>query len=137
MGWYSGRAALMQPEMVPSENLELRNQIQEIALEFAGYGYRRMTAELQNRGFEVNRKRVLKLMQQDNLLCKKKRFKPITTDSSHGLPVYPNLLKNAEINRMNQVWASYITYVQLLHENIYLAVILYLYSRKCIWPGAV
>jgi len=75
--------------------------IQEIALEFTGYGYRRMTAELQNRGFEVNRKRVLRLMRQDSLLCKKKRFKPITTDSSHGLPVYPNLLKNAAINGLN------------------------------------
>lgn len=122
----------IHPEMVPSVNMDLRNQIQEIALEFTGYGYRRMTAELQNRGFEVNRKRVLRLMRQDNLLCKKKRFKPITTDSSHGLPVYPNLLKNAEITGLNQVWASDITYVQLSHENIYLAVILDLYSRKCI-----
>jgi transposase InsO family protein len=112
--------------------LDLKNQIQEIAMEFTGYGYRRMTAELQNRGFEVNRKRVLRLMQQESLLCKKKRFKPVTTDSSHGLPVYPNLLKNAEINGLNQVWASDITYVQLLHEHIYLAVILDLYSRKCI-----
>jgi transposase InsO family protein len=60
-----------------------------------------MTAELQNRGFEVNRKHVLRLMRQDNLLYKKKRFKPITTDSSHGLPVYPNLLKNAEITGQN------------------------------------
>ena len=118
--------------MVPSVNMDLRNLIQEIALEFTGYGYMRITAELQNRGFEVNRKRVLKLMRQDNLLCKKKRFKQVTTDSSHGLPVYPNLLKNAEIDGLNQVWASDITYVQLLHENIYLAVILDLYSRKCI-----
>ena len=89
-------------------------------MEFTGYGYRRMTAELQNRG------------RQDNLLCKKKRFKPLTIDSSHGLPVYPNLLKNAEINGRNQVWVSDITYVQLLHEHIYLAVILDIYSRKCI-----
>jgi putative transposase len=70
-GYYKWR---MQSEMVPSVNMDLRNQIQEIALEFTGYGYRRMTAELQNRGFEVNRKRVLRLMRQDNLLCKKKRF---------------------------------------------------------------
>ena len=130
-GYYKWR---IQPEISPadSEDLDLKNQIQEIAMEFTGYGYRRMTAELQNRGFEVNRKRVLRLMQQESLLCKKKRFKPVTTDSSHGLPVYPNLLKNAEINGLNQVWASDITYVQLLHEHIYLAVILDLYSRKCI-----
>lgn len=130
-GYYKWRT---QPEiaLADSEDLDLKNQIREIAMEFAGYGYRRMTAELQNRGFEVNRKRILRLMRQDNLLCKKKRFKPVTTDSSHGLPVYPNLLKGAKITGLNQVWASDITYVQLLHEHIYLAVVLDLYSRKCI-----
>ena len=79
-----------------------------------------------------NHKRVLDMMRQDNLLCLKKRFKPITTDSSHGLPVYPNLLKNTKITGQNQAWVSDIIYVQLLHEHIYLAVILDLYSRKCI-----
>jgi len=130
-GYYKWR---IQPEIAPadSEDLDLKNQIRQIAMEFAGYGYRRMTAELQNRGFEVNRKRILRLMRQDNLLCKKKRFKPVTTDSSHGLPVYPNLLKGAKITGLNQVWASDITYIQLLHEHIYLAVVLDLYSRKCI-----
>ena len=130
-GYYKWR---IQPEIAPadSEDLDLKNRIREIAMEFAGYGYRRMTEELQNRGFEVNRKRVLRLMRQDNLLCKKKRFKPVTTDSSHGLPIYPNLLKGAKITGLNQVWASDITYIQLLHEHIYLAVVLDLYSRKCI-----
>ena len=130
-GYYKWR---IQPEIAPadSEDLDLKNRIREIAMEFAGYGYRRMTEELQNRGFEVNRKRVLRLMRQDNLLCKKKRFEPVTTDSSHGLPVYPNLLKGAKITGLNQVWASDITYIQLLHEHIYLAVVLDLYSRKCI-----
>ena len=124
-----------QPGTIPFENSEndaLRGQIQEIALEFPGYGYRRITVELQNRGYAVNHKRVLRLMRQDNLLCLKKKFKPATTDSSHGLPVYPNLLKSTKITGLNQVWASDITYVQLLHENIYLAVILDLSSRKCI-----
>jgi transposase InsO family protein len=110
----------------------LRDQIQDIALEFPRYGYRRITAELQYRGYAVNHKRVLRLMRQDNLLCLKRKFKPVTTDSSHGLPVYPNLLKSTKINGLNQVWASDITYVQLLHEHIYLAVILDLSSRKCI-----
>ena len=130
-GYYKWRT---QPEIAftDSEDIDLKNQLQEVALEFPGYGYRRITAELQNRGYAVNRKRVLRLMRQDNLLCLKKKFKPVTTDSSHGLPVYPNLLKSAKITGLNQVWASDITYIQLLHEHIYLAVILDLYSRKCI-----
>jgi putative transposase len=125
----------MQSGTIPSansENKNLRDQIQEIALEFPGYGYRRITVELRNRGYAVNHKRVLRLMRADNLLCFKKKFRPMTTDSGHGLPVYPNLLKSAKITGLNQVWASDITYVQLLHENIYLAVILDLSSRKCI-----
>ena len=66
-GYYKWR---IQPEIAPadSEDLDLKNRIRQIAMEFAGYGYRRMTAELQNRGFEVNRKRILRLMRQDNLL---------------------------------------------------------------------
>jgi len=124
-----------EKEAIPSENSEdvhQRDEIQEIALEFPGYGYRRITAELQNRGYAVNHKRVLRLMRQDNLLCLKNKFKPVTTDSSHGLPVYPNLLKGTNITGLNQVWASDITYIQLQHEHIYLAVILDLASRKCI-----
>jgi len=126
---------LKQPETAPSadsENKNLIDQIQQIALEFPCYGYRRITAELRNRGYAVNRKRVLRLMRQNNLLCLRKKFKPVTTDSSHGLPVYPNLVRSTEITGPNQVWASDITYVQLPHENIYLAVILDLFSRKCI-----
>jgi len=126
---------LNQPKTELSANsgyMELKNQIQEVALEFPGYGYRRIMAELQNRGYAVNHKCVLRLMRQDNLLCLKKKFKPVTTDSNHGLPVYPNLLKSIKITWLNQVWASDITYVQLRHEHIYLAVILDLFSRKCI-----
>ena len=129
-GYYKWQS---KPKPISSEDdMDLKNQIQAIALEFPGYGYRRITAELQNLGYAVNHKRVLGVMRQDNLLCLKKKFKLITTDSNHGLPVYPNLLKNARITEPNQVWASDITYVQLLHEHIYLAVILDLYSRKCI-----
>jgi putative transposase len=84
---------LKQSEKIPTENSEssdLNDQIQEIALEFHYYGYRRITAELQNRSYVVNHKRVLRLMRQEKLLCHKKKFKPVTTDSTHGLPIYPN-----------------------------------------------
>jgi putative transposase len=128
-GYYKWRS---QGGLISSDDMDLKNQIQRLTLEFPGYGYRRITAELQNCGYEVNRKRVLRLMRLDNLLCLKKKFKPVTTDSDHGLPVYPNLLKSTKITGLNQVWASDITYIQLLHEHIYLAVILDLYSRKCI-----
>ena len=115
-----------------TENAVLRDEIQDIAMEFPGYGYRRITAELQDRGYPVNHKRVLRLMHLDSLLCHKKKFKPVATDSSHGLPVYPNLLKSTTVTGLNQVWVSDITYIQLRHEHIYLAVIQDLATRKCI-----
>jgi putative transposase len=58
-GYYKWRT---QPEIAPTdpEDMDLKNQFQEVALEFPSYGYRRITAELQDRGYAVNRKRVLK-----------------------------------------------------------------------------
>ena len=49
--------------------MELRDAMQQVALELPAYGYRRITCELQPRGFAVNHKRVLRLMRDDNLLC--------------------------------------------------------------------
>lgn len=114
------------------DDMDIRNEIQNIVVEFSGYGYRRITVELRNRGYSVNHKRVLRLMREDNLLRIKKRFKPVTTDSNHNLKKYPNLIKDLEITRLNQVWASDITYIRLLKEFVYLAVILDLFSRRCI-----
>ncbi len=114
------------------DNMELRNLIQNIAIEFPAYGYRRITVELRNRGYRVNHKKVLRLMREDNLLCVKKIFKPITTDSNHNYRKYPNLVKDLEVNRINQVWAADITYIRLLKEYIYLAVIIDVFSRRCV-----
>jgi len=122
-----------ETDVVCSRNdLEARNEIQKIAVEFPAYGYRRITIELKNRGYLVNHKRVLRLMKEDNLLCIRKRFKPRTTDSDHAFRIYPNLIRDLEITRLNQVWASDITYIRLPQEFVYLAVILDLFSRRCI-----
>lgn len=119
------------PDSVRVE-MEIRNEMQRIAIEFPRYGYRRMTIELHNRGYHVNHKRVLRLMQEDNLLCMKKHFKPLTTDSNHNHKVYPNLIRNLKITQPDQVWASDITYIQLVDEFVYLAVMLDLFTRRCI-----
>ena len=113
-------------------DMRLRDELQQIAVEFPRYGYRRMTVELHNRGYRVNHKKVLRLMNEDNLLVVKKRFKPLTTDSNHPHKVYPNLIKHLTITQPDQVWASDITYIQLTDAFVYLSVILDLFSRKCI-----
>jgi len=113
--------------------MALRSEIQSIALEFQSYGYRRMTEELHNRGFAVNSKRVLRLMRIDNLLCLRKAlFKPLTTDSNHSFPIYPNLAKDLVVTGLNQLWVSDITYIRLEKEFVYLAVIMDVFSRRVI-----
>ena len=113
-------------------DLWLRDQIQQIAVEMPAYGYRRITAALQRQGIRVNRKRVLRLMRQDNLLClRKKRFVP-TTNSEHGFCVYPNLAAALGVTGIDPLWVADITYVRLESEFVYLAVLLDAYSRRVI-----
>lgn len=111
---------------------DVRDEIQRIALEFTAYGYRPMTAELRRRGLLVNHKRVLRLMRQDNLLGLRRRAFVVTTDSAHSLPIYPNLARGLDVRALDQLWVADITYIRLLREFIYLAVILDAYSRRCI-----
>jgi putative transposase len=112
--------------------MELRNQLQQAALEWPVYGYRRITAELQRHGFDVNHKRVLRLMREDNLLCLRSKSFVVTTDSSHGLPVYPNLARDMRPDAVNRLWIADITYIRLRAEFVYLAVVLDAFSRRVI-----
>ena len=121
-----------QAEQARQRDLELRDQVQRVALARPAYGYRRITAELQQQGWGVNRKRVLRLMREDNLLCLRKRRWVRTTNSNHGLPVYENLTAELEVKAVNQLWVADITYIRLRSEFIYLAVVLDVWSRRVI-----
>jgi putative transposase len=111
--------------------MEMRDEIQRIALEFPSYGYRRITAEMRRRNWDVNHKRVLPLMREDNLLClRRKPFVPVTSDSRHSWPTYPNLARTMKLTAINQLWVADITYIRLRTEFAYLAVILDAYSRR-------
>jgi len=71
--------------------MELRDEMQRVALEWPAYGYRRITPELQDRGFQVNHKRELRMMREDNLLCVRRRRFVVTTDSRHNCVCQPDL----------------------------------------------
>jgi transposase InsO family protein len=127
-GWYRQEA-----DPRPADrDLKLRDEIQKIALEWPAYGSRRITAELLRRKWTVNRKRVRRLMREDNLVCLRKRKFVVTTDSDHPLRVYPNLARQMTLTGIDQLWRADITYVRLAVEFIYLAVILDAYSRRVI-----
>ena len=111
---------------------QLKGEIHHIIGEFTGYGYRRVTHELRRRGLTVYHKRVLRIMREEKLICKKRRFKPQTTDSNHEHRVHPNMIEDLEITRPNQVWASDITYVRLVKGFVYLAVLIGIFTRRCI-----
>jgi putative transposase len=111
---------------------ELRAQIQQICLDNRCYGSRRVAFELHKQGRLVNRKRVMRLMRMDNLLCLRKRRFVCTTDSRHTYAVYPNLTRDWKPNGINQLWVADITYIRLRESFLYLAVILDAYSRRVI-----
>jgi len=113
-------------------DVELRDKIQKIAVEMPIYGYRRVCAELKRRGHAANHKRVRRIMREDNLLCLRRRKFVRTTDSKHGFRVYPNLAKEMTPTGTNQLWVADITYIRLLCEFVYLAVILDAFSRRVI-----
>jgi putative transposase len=116
------------------QDLNLRDAIQRIALEFPCYGRPRITAELKKQGWkEVGHRRVGRIMREDNLLClRKRKFTVVTTNSHHDRPVYPNLTRDLKPEGINQLWVADITYIRLEVEFVYLAVILDAFSRRVI-----
>ena len=127
--WFYERA---QVPTQAERDVALRDAIERIVLEFPGYGYRRVTAELHRQQWEVNHKRVLRIMRAESLLCQLKRSWVPTTDSRHGLRTYANLLAGLVVSRPNQVWVADITYVRLPTTFVYLACVLDAWSRRCV-----
>jgi len=113
-------------------DMDLRDAIQRIALEWPSYGRPRITAELRRHGWKVNPKRVYRILREDNLLCIRKRKFMVTTDSNHGRKIYPNLARTMVLTGMDQLWVADITYIRLREEFVFLAVILDAYSRRVI-----
>ena len=128
----AGYYRFLDPAEPAPADLDLRDEMQEIALEWPSYGSRRITAELKAHGWEVNRKRVQRLMREDNLLCVAKRKFVVTTDSAHARKVYPNLAASMVLTGVDQLWVADITYIRLEEEFVFLAVILDGYSKRVI-----
>lgn len=127
--WYYARPS---PEERARRDVALREAIEQVILELPGYGYRRVTRALQREGWEVNHKRVLRVMRQESLLCHLKRHFLVTTDSSHGYATYPNLLAATTLSAPDQAWVADITYVRLPTIFVYLACVLDAFSRRCV-----
>jgi transposase InsO family protein len=115
------------------EETAMRAEVQRVAVANRHYGYRRIAWELRREGFVVNHKKVLRLMRQDNLLCLRTHpFVPVTTDSRHEWRVVPNLARGLVPTGLDQLWVADITYLRLLEEFAYLAVVLDAFSRRVV-----
>ena len=114
------------------QDADLLDRIDRILCDFPGYGTRRVTQQLKREKWLVNRKRIQRLMRQNNLLRVAKRRWIKTTNSQHNLQIYPNLTKNLVVSTINQLWVSDITYIRILTGFVYLAAILDACSRKAV-----
>lgn len=83
-------------------------------------------------GWQINHKRVWRVMRQAGLTCRPKRHRVRTTNSRHSYYTYPNLIKGIQVEAPNRCWVADFTYVRLPESFVYLACLLDAYSRKCI-----
>ncbi len=133
--YYRGQASPAADPESRAAAARLRERVEAIVLEFPGYGYRRVTAQLQREGCAVNHKRVLRIMREESLLCELQRRWVKTTDSEHGLRTYPNLLARRgwrQLTGINQAWAADLTYIRLREGFCYLAALLDAFSRRVV-----
>ena len=115
---------------VPVDEAMLKTALLDLAGEWPTYGYRRLTAMMRRLDWPVNGKRVRRWMHELNLQGTPPPRKPRTTNSNHAFPRFPNLVKDLEITRPNQVWVADITYIRLRREFVYLAVLMDVFTRS-------
>jgi len=119
-----------QPVGESDLNLELMHKIDQIYTEMPFYGWPRMTAQLKREGDDINHKRVRRLMQKMGLQALYPRAKVKKSGEEHR--IYPYLLRDMPIKRVNQVWSTDITYIRLKKGFMYLTAIIDWYSRYVI-----
>jgi putative transposase len=116
-------------QLIPEtpDNLRLMRLLDEEYTAHPFLGSRRLTRWLMEQGEAVNRKRVQRLMRLMGLEAIYP--KPRLSAAGRGHRIYPYLLRNVSIERVNQVWSTDITYVPLTTGFMYLAAIIDWYSR--------
>jgi putative transposase len=117
-----------QPQPVSDDDLALMRRIDEIYMKWPFYGSRRMVAQLRGEGYDVNRKRVQRLMRLMGIETIYQR--PNTSRKHPGHKIYPYLLRNLVIDRANQVWCADITYIPMAHGFVYLVAVMDWFSRR-------
>lgn len=98
--------------------------------------YIKLKDDLTKMGIKLGRDGLFDLLKTNNMLIKRRKRRVWTTDSNHGLKIYPNLIREMDINRPNQVWVSDITYLRVGEEFIYICLVTDAYSKKILGYNA-
>jgi len=118
---------------IERDEAPLQRAVEQVIEQFPTYGSRRVTHQLRrdNTKFKtIGRKRVRRLLGEMGLKVRRRSVKKQTTDSRHAFPRYPNLVKELEIVRPDQVWVADITYVRLGDGSfVYLAILMDVFTR--------
>lgn len=113
-------------------DLQLRDRIESLQVEFPGYGYRRVMEHFRLQGERVNHKRIKRIMREFSLYSVlKKKFKP-RSECPNQYKAYPNLVRGITLTGINQLWSADITYIRIETEFVYLAAVIDVYSRKIV-----
>jgi putative transposase len=124
--------------IAPRRNLNQEALLVHIRAVYAenrgAYGWPRIWRQLRTQGIRVGKQRVQRLMQKHGIQARgKRRFRVVTTDSKHGLPLAPNVLdRKFTVAAPNQVWAGDLTYIPTEEGWLFLAVVIDLFSRKVV-----
>lgn len=122
-----GRTSIYYRPFISASKLELMRQIDELYTEDPTRGTRRICAALRNKGVEIGRGKARKLMALLGIAAIYR--KPNLSKAAPGHRVYPYLLRNVPIVRVNQVWSTDITYIRLRHGFVYLCAVIDWHSR--------
>jgi putative transposase len=121
------RAGLYAPLGESQENLQVMRLLDEQYTRAPFYGSRKMTEWLRTKGFEINRKRVARLMELVGIEAVYP--KPKLSQPGEDHKIYPYLLGGVEVSRINQVWSTDITYIRMAQGFLYLVAVMDWFSR--------
>jgi transposase InsO family protein len=115
------------------KDAQLRDEIESIQTDFPYAGYRTVQTYLfRRRGHWFNGKKIRRVMGKYGLQVRIRKAFVRTTDSEHGLPVYPNIIAGLTVTGINQLWVSDITYVRIGTGFVYVAIVLDVFSRRIV-----
>ena len=124
----SRSAVYYEPRPPPAADLKIMRRIDELHLDYPFAGSRMLRDFLNREGVSIGRRHVASLMKRMGVSAIYRR--PNTSKPAPGHKIYPYLLRGVKIERVDQVWATDITYIPMARGFVYLAAVVDVFSRR-------